>query len=103
MATSQDAGSAVFAGGSATGGSFWISDLVTHNSEEITALFRDRYGDYLAGIGGAAYRDSVFAYIQKEDSPRSVTYQLDLLRKVGFREVEILHKNSCFAAFGGMK
>ena len=85
------------------GGSFWISDLVTHNSEEVTALFRDRYGDYLASIGGAAYRDSVFAYIQQEDSPRSVTYQLDLLRKVGFREVEILHKNSCFAAFGGIK
>lgn len=85
------------------GGSFWISDLVTHNSKEISALFRDRYGDYLVQLGGAAYRDNVFAYIQKEDSPRSVTYQLDLLRKVGFRGVEILHKNSCFAAYGGIK
>ena len=85
------------------GGSFWISDLITHNSKELSALFRGRYGDYLAQIGGADYRDNVFAYIQKEDSPRSVTYQIDLLRKVGFREVEILHKNSCFAAYGGIK
>jgi len=85
------------------GGSFWISDLVTHNATEIDALFQDRYGDYLASVGGPAYRDHVFAYIQKEDSPRSVTYQLDLLKKVGFREVDILHKNSCFAAFGGIK
>lgn len=85
------------------GGSFWISDLVTHNSAEVNSLFKDRYGDYLQSIGGADYRDHVLAYIQKEDSPRSVTYQLDLLKKVGFREVEILHKNSCFAAYGGIK
>jgi tRNA (cmo5U34)-methyltransferase len=32
-----------------------------------------------------------------------VTYQLDLLRKVGFSEVEMLHKNSCFVAFGAIK
>jgi tRNA (cmo5U34)-methyltransferase len=32
-----------------------------------------------------------------------VTYQLDLLRRVGFSEVDLLHKNSCFAAFGGKK
>jgi tRNA (cmo5U34)-methyltransferase len=30
-------------------------------------------------------------------------FQLDLLRQVGFQQVEILHKNSCFAAFGGIK
>jgi tRNA (cmo5U34)-methyltransferase len=30
-------------------------------------------------------------------------FQLDLLRSVGFSDVEILHKNSCFAAFGGIK
>ena len=30
-------------------------------------------------------------------------FQLDLLRTVGFGQVELLHKNSCFAAFGGIK
>lgn len=35
---------------------------------------------------------------------RSVTWQLQLLRRVGFRQVELLHKNSCFlAAFGAIK
>ena len=62
-----------------------------------------RYGDYLCSIGGEGYRDKVFAYIDKEDSPRPVTFQLDLLRKVGFNRVELLHKNSCFAAFGAIK
>ena len=31
------------------------------------------------------------------------TWASDLLRSAGFEQVEILHKNSCFAAFGGIK
>jgi tRNA (cmo5U34)-methyltransferase len=45
----------------------------------------------------------VFAYIDQVDSPRPLGYQLDLLRRVGFQSVEVLHKNSCFAAFGAVK
>ena len=85
------------------GGSFWISDLVAQDSEEINTLIWNRYGDYLEGIGGVAYRQHVLDYIEKEDSPRSVNFQLELMRKVGFRKVEVLHKNLCFAAFGGIK
>jgi len=86
-----------------TGGSFWISDLVIHESEEINALFRDKYGEYLESIGGAAYREKVLAYIEKEDTPRSVNFQLEMMKKVGFSKVEVLHKHLCFAAFGGIK
>ncbi|MDR9410757.1 MAG: class I SAM-dependent methyltransferase [Balneolaceae bacterium] len=85
------------------GGSVWITDLVTHEVEVIHQMMWSRYGDYLESIGGAEYRKEVFAYIEKEDSPRPVTYQLDLLKKSGFERVEILHKNSCFAAFGAIK
>ena len=28
---------------------------------------------------------------------------MDLLRQVGFAQVDVLHKNVCFAAFGGVK
>lgn len=87
----------------APGGSLWITDLVTHSLPEVDRLMWDRYGDYLSGIGGPDYRDKVFAYIEREDSPRPLVWQLDLLRRVGFREVEILHKNSNFAAFGACK
>ncbi len=87
----------------APGGSVWITDLVTHESEFIQSLMWERYGNYLKDLGGAPFRDKVFEYIDKEDSPRPVTYQLDLLRNVGFQHVEILHKNSCFAAFGAIK
>ncbi|HAD09474.1 MAG TPA: class I SAM-dependent methyltransferase [Porticoccaceae bacterium] len=87
----------------APGGSVWISDLVSHESEAVQAMMWQRYGDYLSDLDGEAYRDKVFAYIEKEDSPRPVTFQLDLLREVGFERVELLHKNSCFAAFGALK
>lgn len=85
------------------GGSLWITDLVTQEIPAVHDLMWSRYGDYLAGHGGAEYRDAVFAYIDKEDSPRPVTYQLEVMRRAGFAQVEILHKNSCFAAFGGIK
>jgi tRNA (cmo5U34)-methyltransferase len=87
----------------APGGSVWITDLVTHEVEYIHQMMWTRYGDYLESIGGTEYRKEVFAYIEKEDSPRPVTYQLNLLKKSGFERVEILHKNSCFAAFGAIK
>src|SRR6056297_2798647 len=85
------------------GGSFWITDLVVQETVPIHELMWSRYGDYLEGVGGAEYRQNVFNYIEREDSPRPVTYQLDLLRRVGFAHVELLHKNSCFAAFWAWK
>lgn len=85
------------------GGSVWISDLVSHENDGIRQMMWNRYGDTLEQSGGTTYRNSVFDYIDREDSPRSLTYQLSLLRDVGFTLVEVLHKNSCFAAFGAIK
>lgn len=84
-------------------GCLMISDLVTQEMKTISDYTWERYGNYLEGIGGEAYRKKVMDYIEKEDSPRSVTYQLELMKKTGFRSTEILHKNMCFAAFGGLK
>lgn len=85
------------------GGSFWVSDLVTHSLDAVQALMWARYGEYLREMKGAEYRDQVFEYIEKEDSPRPLMEQLDLLRAVGFRTVEVLHKNAVFAAYGAVR
>ncbi|MBL8097111.1 MAG: class I SAM-dependent methyltransferase [Anaerolineales bacterium] len=85
------------------GGSLWIADLITHSVPAVQEQMWTRYGDYLSGLKDEAYRDQVFAYIDKEDTPRALMTQLDLLRKVGFTQVELLHKNSVFAAFGAVK
>ena len=85
------------------GGCLMISDLITQDTEVLNDYTWERYGDYLEGLSGKEYRQKVLDYVAKEDSPRSINYQLDLMKKVGFRSVEILHKNMCFGAFGGIK
>jgi tRNA (cmo5U34)-methyltransferase len=85
------------------GGSVWIADLVSHDVPAIQALLWARYGDYLLAQQDAAYRERVFGYVEQEDTPRSLTFQLDLLRAVGFAQVDVLHKNGPFAAFGAIK
>jgi tRNA (cmo5U34)-methyltransferase len=85
------------------GGSFWISDLITHENQAVNAVFQKYYGDYIESLGGKEYKEKVFDYINYEDTPRSIEYQMSLMRTIGFKNVEILHKNLCFAAFGGVK
>ncbi len=81
----------------------WIADFIDHNTPTIRSLMHDRYGAYLESLRGPEYRDAVIAYTEKEDSPRSLNFQLDLLRDTGFHQIEILHKNATFAAFGASK
>ena len=85
------------------GGSFWIYDLVAHRMAAVQDLMWRRYGEYLESLKGPAYRRHVFAYVEQEDSPRPLLFQIDVLRAAGFAEVEVLHKNGCFAAFGGIR
>jgi len=85
------------------GGSLWIVDLVEQSTPAVQALMWARYGDYLTEFKGPAFREQVFGYIAKEDTPRPLIFQLDMLREAGFAQLEILHKNNLFAAFGAVK
>ena len=85
------------------GGSFWVSDLIIHDTGAINSLFRQKYSRHLEALGGPDFCRQVWEYVDYEDTPRSLNYQLGLLAKVGFRNIEILHKNALFAAFGGVK
>lgn len=85
------------------GGCLYVSDLVYFDEPAVQDIMWARYGDYLVSIGGDSYRDKVFAYIDKEDSPRSLPFQMDLLRRCGFRHHDILHRNSVFACYYARK
>ena len=85
------------------GGCIWISDLIAHDTSPLNKLFTDKYGEYLETLDGPEFRKKVFDYIAHEDTPRSVNFQMNLLLKVGFKQTEVLHKNSLFAAFGAIK
>jgi len=85
------------------GGCLMIADLVLQDSPIVNAYIWEKYADYLEGLNGPEYRQKVLDYIEKEDSPRSLNYQINVMKAVGFSKVELLHKNLCFAAFGGIK
>ena len=85
------------------GGRIYVADLCFFEAPDIQQIMWRRYGDYLAALDGEAYREKVFAYIDKEDSPRSLPFQLDLLKSVGFSRYDVLHRNSVFACYVGVK
>ena len=85
------------------GGSLWIFDLVESDIPAVAKLQWERYGEYLRQLKGDAYRQQVLEYIAREDTPRSLGFQLDMLQEVGFAASDVLHRNSCFAAFGAVK
>ncbi|MCA9093645.1 MAG: class I SAM-dependent methyltransferase [Planctomycetaceae bacterium] len=85
------------------GGSFWICDLIDDTTLAVTKQMWNRWSEYLLNLNGAAYRDDVLDYVDREDTPKPLMWQIDLLKSVGFNTIEILHKNACFAAFGAIK
>lgn len=85
------------------GGIFLVNDLMTSDVPAAGEVQWNRYGEYLTDLKDDAYRQTVFDYIEKEDTPRSVLYQVDLCRTVGFRQVEVLHLNACFGAYCAVK
>jgi tRNA (cmo5U34)-methyltransferase len=84
-------------------GSLWVFDMVESDLPAVQEAMRERYGRYLESLKGPEYRREVFAYIEREDTPRSLVFQLELLRTVGFAAIDVLHKNSCFAAYSAVK
>lgn len=86
-----------------SGGSFWVFDLVEHALPAVQKLMWQRYGEYLVEFKDEAFRDLVYGYIIHEDTPRPLLFQVDMMRKVGFVDAVVLHKNICYAAYGAMK
>ena len=85
------------------GGTFWINDIVIGETDEITQMMLDGWKSILRAQVG---EDKVGFYLEKyesEDTPRTLSYQLDLLKQVGFKETFVLHKHFNFAAFGARK
>ncbi len=85
------------------GGRLYVADLAYFDLPDVHDLMWNRYGDYLESYGGPACREKVFAYIDKEDSPRSLPFQLELLRTTGFSAWDVLHRNSVFACYLGAR
>ncbi|GAA5220026.1 class I SAM-dependent methyltransferase [Membranihabitans marinus] len=85
------------------GGCLFVVDLIEHESSMVSQFIWNQYGEYLIDLGGESYKDDVLAYIDKEDSPRSLNFQMKTLYNAGFSTIDILHKNLCFGAYVAIK
>lgn len=85
------------------GGRLYVSDLAYFDVPDAQEVMWERYGRYLDSLGGEECRAKIFAYLDKEDSPRSLPFQLDLLKSTGFTGYDVLHRNSVFACYFGAK
>ena len=85
------------------GGTFWINDIVISETDEINQMM---LGGWLSILRKQVSQEEVDMYMERyesEDTPRTLSYQLDLMRQIGFCETIVLHKHFNFAAFGAKK
>lgn len=85
------------------GGTFWINDIVIGETDEINRMMLDGWLSILHKQVSPEEVDMYMERYESEDTPRTLSYQLDLLKRVGFRETFVLHKHFNFAAFGAWK
>jgi len=84
-------------------GVLFIADLITLDDPAMQAILQNKYEEHLTEVGGEEYRDKVLVYIDAEDSPRSLKFQMEILAKVGFSDYDVLHRNSLFGAYFARK
>lgn len=85
------------------GGTFWINDIVVGETDEINEMM---LGGWLSILRKQVSPEEVDMYMERyesEDTPRTLSYQLDLMKQVGFSKTIVLHKYFNFAAFGAIK
>ena len=85
------------------GGRLFVADFTIFDVPEVQELMWHRYGNHLESLGGAAYREKVAAYIEKEDSPRSLPFQIETLQHAGFSQYDVLHRNGLNACYFAIK
>lgn len=85
------------------GGTFWINDIVVGETDEITQMMLNGWVSILKKQVSPEEIDMYLDRYESEDTPRTLSYQLDLLKQVGFKETFVLHKHFNFAAFGARK
>jgi tRNA (cmo5U34)-methyltransferase len=85
------------------GGTFWINDIVLGETEEINRMMLDGWLSILQKQISPEEIEMYMERYESEDTPRTLSYQLNLMKQVGFSETIVLHKHFNFAAFGAIK
>jgi tRNA (cmo5U34)-methyltransferase len=85
------------------GGTFWINDIILGETEKINQMMID---GWIGSMRKYHSQEEIEMYLERyetEDTPRTLSYQLELMKEIGFQETFVLHKHFNFAAFGARK
>jgi tRNA (cmo5U34)-methyltransferase len=85
------------------GGTFWINDIVIGETDEINRMMLDGWLSILRKQISQEEIEMYMGRYESEDTPRTLSYQLELMKQVGFSQTMVLHKHFNFAAFGAIK
>jgi tRNA (cmo5U34)-methyltransferase len=85
------------------GGTFWINDIVIGETENINQMMIDGWIGSMRKYHSPEEIEMYMERYKTEDTPRTLSYQLELMKEIGFQETFVLHKHFNFAAFGARK
>ena len=85
------------------GGMFWLWDLVKYDDPRMQAIQYERYADYLIEHEGAEFQKMIFERVEQSDTPENTAFIFQKMLEVGFKEVDIFHKNALFCGMYGKK
>lgn len=85
------------------GGIFANADITVSSDERIQAHYLDKWEQYILKTLPKDHADKNYERYQREDRPSVLIDEMDSLRKIGFRHVEIFWKYYNFATYGAFK
>lgn len=83
-------------------GALFVNDIVIGENSAIDKLMLEGWKSVLRKNVPTEV-DFFLAKYQSEDTPQTLTYQLELMKIIGFSQVAVLHKHFNFATFVGIK
>lgn len=85
------------------GGVFYIADYVLPSNAYLARAFVQEWKKFMAKSLTSAQIAELLANHKREDRPAELIFELDLLRRSGFRDVDVVWKWCNFCVYGGVK
>jgi tRNA (cmo5U34)-methyltransferase len=76
------------------GGRLFVADVTIYDAADMDDWMWRRFAKELEAMGGAHYRRRILEHIGEEDSPRSLGFQFEMLRRAGFCDFDVFFRKS---------
>jgi len=81
-------------------GVFYIADFLLPSSDYLAKVYIDQWKRFMTKSLSPAQIAKTLANHKREDRPAELMFELDLLRKTGFKKVDVIWKHYNFCVYG---